>query len=98
MKKRKIHRPGVPAISAQNEQGEDEGIGVNAPVPFVFPRNEPKRVKALATWDFSHVLACSGTRRGKQQPDAAKNKLTRRGRVGCRFASFRMLFEIFHWN
>lgn len=56
MKKRKIHRPGVPAISAQNEQGEDEGIGVNAPVPFVFPRNEPKRVKALATWDFSHVL------------------------------------------
>lgn len=37
MKKRKIHRPGVPAISAQNEQGEDEGIGVNAPVPFVFP-------------------------------------------------------------
>lgn len=39
---------------------------------FVFPRNEPKRVKTLATWDFSHVLACSGTRRGKQQPDAAK--------------------------
>lgn len=56
MKKRKIHRPGVPELTAQNEQGEDEGIGVNAPVPFVFPRNEPKRVKTLATWDFSHVL------------------------------------------
>ena len=37
MKKRKIHRPGVPKLTAQNEQGEDEGIGVNAPVPFVFP-------------------------------------------------------------
>ena len=36
MKKRKIHRPGVPELTAQNEQGEDEGIGVNAPVPFVF--------------------------------------------------------------
>ena len=56
MKKRKIHRPGVPKLTAQNEQGEDEGIGVNAPVPFVFPRNEPKRVKILATWGFSHVL------------------------------------------
>ena len=43
MKKRKIHRPGVPELTAQNEQGEDEGIGVNAPVPFVFP---PKRTKA----------------------------------------------------
>lgn len=56
MKKRKIHRPGAPKLTAQNEQGEDEGIGVNAPVPFVFPRNEPKRVKILATWGFSHVL------------------------------------------
>ena len=37
MKKRKIHRPGVPAISAQNEQGECRGIGVLAPVPFIFP-------------------------------------------------------------
>ena len=72
MKKRKIHRPGVPELTAQNEQGEDEGIGVNAPVPFVFPRNEPKRVKTLATRDFLHVLACSETRRSKQQPDAAK--------------------------
>ena len=72
MEKRKIHRPGVPELTAQNEQGEDEDIGVNAPVPFVFPRNEPKRVKILATWGFSHVLACSGTRRSKQQPDAAK--------------------------
>ena len=72
MEKRKIHRPGVPELTAQNEQGEDEGIGVNAPVPFVFPRNKPKRVKTLVTWDFLHVLACSGTRRSKQQPDAAK--------------------------
>ena len=37
MEKRKIHRPGVPELTAQNEQGEDAGIGVNAPVPFVFP-------------------------------------------------------------
>ena len=37
MKKRKIHRPGVPELTAQNEQDEDEHIGVNAPVPFVFP-------------------------------------------------------------
>ena len=29
---------------------------MNAPVPFVSPRNEPKRVKTLATWDFLHVL------------------------------------------
>jgi len=72
VKKRKIHRPGVPELTAQNEQGEDEGIGVNAPVPFVFPRNEPMRVKILATWGFSHVLARSGTRRSKQQQDAAK--------------------------
>lgn len=48
-----------------HEQGERSGA-------FCFPRNEPKRVKILATWDFSHVLACSGTRRSKQQPDAAK--------------------------
>lgn len=60
MKKRKIDRPGVPAFTAQNEQGEDEGIGVNAPVPFVFPRNEPKRVKSLATGNFLHVFTGRG--------------------------------------
>jgi hypothetical protein len=39
--------------------------------------------------------------RDMEKPAAAgrrKNKLTRRGRADCRFASFRMLFEIFHWN
>nr|DAU97638.1 MAG TPA: hypothetical protein [Caudoviricetes sp.] len=39
--------------------------------------------------------------RDKEKQAAAgrrKNKLTRRGRAGCCFASFRMLFEIFHWN
>mgnify|MGYP007041018453 CR=1 FL=1 len=56
MKKRKIHRPGVPELTAQNEQGEDEGIGVDGLVRFAFPRNAEMRVKAVGTWEFSKVL------------------------------------------
>ena len=98
MKKRKIHRPGVPKLTAQNEQGEDEGIGGNAPVPFVFP---PKRTKACENPCNMGLFARFSLFRDKEKQAAAgrrKNKLTRRGRAGCRFASFRMLFEIFHWN
>lgn len=52
VEKRKIHRPGVPELTAQNEQGEDEGIGVNAPVPFVFPETNQSVWKSLLHGTF----------------------------------------------
>lgn len=37
MKIRKIARPGVRGLTAQNETGECTGIGAAVPVPFFFP-------------------------------------------------------------
>nr|DAP63597.1 MAG TPA: hypothetical protein [Caudoviricetes sp.] len=37
MKNRKIHRPGVRGITAQNETGKCTGIGASVSVPFFFP-------------------------------------------------------------
>lgn len=37
MKNRKIGRPGVRGITAQNETGKCTGIGAFVPVPFLFP-------------------------------------------------------------
>nr|DAH35650.1 MAG TPA: hypothetical protein [Bacteriophage sp.] len=38
MKIRKIDRPGVSRLTAQNEQGECKGIIAAALVPFIFPK------------------------------------------------------------
>jgi len=36
IKNRKIHRPGIRGLTAQNETGKCTGIGVSVPVPFFF--------------------------------------------------------------
>nr|DAP32823.1 MAG TPA: hypothetical protein [Caudoviricetes sp.] len=37
VKNRKIDRPGVRGLTAQNETGKCTGIGASVPVPFFFP-------------------------------------------------------------
>lgn len=56
MKNRKIHRPGVRGLTAQNETGKCTGIGVSVPVPFFFPEMNPKCVKPLVNRELSHIL------------------------------------------
>ena len=38
---------------------------------ILFPRNEPKCVKPLVNRELSHILACSGRRRGERESAAA---------------------------